>query len=383
MGAGRVIAATVVLAGGVTSVVLTTGGGGGGVPESTAHLWVDTDGGTCTRQSTPGAYNDAAACTLANSYTTAQSGDTVGVLSGEYGDWELTGQNKTVTFRGEDGATVSGLGVYDNNITVNNIDVDNEYAQQTGVYLDGVSNFTFTDAFICCVTDEKGVLAGGQVASTPLNILFDNVVFRDVLVTDELVHNECFYNQAAGLTITNSEFYNCATMDLFVTRGTSWGQEQYGDLTLINNVFGAPRVLNGGCCHFYSLGFNGGSVLTAMTDWYVVHNTFEAQSSANGDAPGTVWANNLGEWGDFDGDFISTGNVGTVNSGTDTSASIGTIQGGWVSPYSTPDTDFHLEGDSVAINAADPDYSTGVSATDKDGVARDGTPDAGAYAYVP
>ena len=31
-------------------------------PTATANLWVDTDGGTCTRQATPGPYVDAAAC---------------------------------------------------------------------------------------------------------------------------------------------------------------------------------------------------------------------------------------------------------------------------------------------------------------------------------
>ena len=47
---------------------------------------------------------------------------------------------------------------------------------------------------------------------------FDNVVFHDVLVTDSAVHNECVYATGAeGLTVRNSRFYNCATMDLFFT----------------------------------------------------------------------------------------------------------------------------------------------------------------------
>lgn len=55
---------------------------------STAHLWVDTNGGTCTRSSTPAAYNDAKACgtfNQANQAASAGGGDLVLVKCGSYG----------------------------------------------------------------------------------------------------------------------------------------------------------------------------------------------------------------------------------------------------------------------------------------------------------
>ena len=60
----------------------------------------------------------------------------------------------------------------------------------------------------------------------------DNVNFHDVLVVEAGIHNECLYSQAANITINNSRFTNCATMDVFFTLGTWWGQPAYGGWTL-------------------------------------------------------------------------------------------------------------------------------------------------------
>ena len=58
-----------------------------------------------------------------------------------------------------------------------------------------------------------------------------------------------------GLTVRNSTFRNCATMDLMITRGFWWGQPPYGGLTLENNVFGHSTqrptrtgTTSGSCC---------------------------------------------------------------------------------------------------------------------------------------
>jgi hypothetical protein len=59
MGAARVAVVAVAIVGGVVGMQLS---GGGGAPAGTAHIWVDTNGGTCTRSSSPEAYSDAAAC---------------------------------------------------------------------------------------------------------------------------------------------------------------------------------------------------------------------------------------------------------------------------------------------------------------------------------
>jgi hypothetical protein len=69
------------------------------VPEATlANLWVDDDGGTCTRSDTLVAYDDAAACGSASStsstrfqtaYNAASCGDTVNVKAGTYNGQQM------------------------------------------------------------------------------------------------------------------------------------------------------------------------------------------------------------------------------------------------------------------------------------------------------
>ena len=85
------------------------GGGGGGSGSGTANLWVDTTGGSCARQATPGAYADAQACSWNGAYQAAQTGDLILVRGGSYGDVTI-GPNKAsasgVTFRTADGASV-------------------------------------------------------------------------------------------------------------------------------------------------------------------------------------------------------------------------------------------------------------------------------------
>src|SRR3954470_7018922 len=48
-----------------------------------AHLWVDTNGGSCTRTSSPAVYNDATACaSMQAAQTAASAGDTVILKNG-------------------------------------------------------------------------------------------------------------------------------------------------------------------------------------------------------------------------------------------------------------------------------------------------------------
>jgi hypothetical protein len=58
----------------------------------TAHLWIDTNGGACTRQSTPAVYNDAAACSsIQAALAAASNGDTVRVkAAATYGSQSIT-----------------------------------------------------------------------------------------------------------------------------------------------------------------------------------------------------------------------------------------------------------------------------------------------------
>lgn len=100
----------------------------------TAHLWVDTTGGTCTRNSTPATYSDAAACaSFSDATTAATTGDTIRVKVGTYGGQSVGHATKVLEFIGEDGTTVDsganqsqGLS-FSGNVTVTNIDLAGDW----------------------------------------------------------------------------------------------------------------------------------------------------------------------------------------------------------------------------------------------------------------
>src|SRR3712207_427369 len=62
---------------------------------STANLWVDTNGGSCTRQATAGSYGDAQACgSFDAAYEAAQCGDTIGIKGSTYPEQNINATEK-------------------------------------------------------------------------------------------------------------------------------------------------------------------------------------------------------------------------------------------------------------------------------------------------
>ena len=319
------------------------------------------------------------------------------VVAGTYGRQLLPAGSKQVTIQAAPGATpvLGQTTVLASNVTLSgfqivrssdpgteatleaegannryeNIDVDSRNVPgRQGIYAHG-DNSLFRGGSSFNVVDEKAAWVSGS------SITFDNMDFYDVLVTNSSVHNECVYSLGPNLTVRNSRFWNCATFDLFITRGSWYNQPLYGNVTLENNVFGVSRM-PGGSPHYYGLGINS-PVLLEMRNWRVVNNTFAQPVGGSGiPAPGTIWANNLGRWETFPGATYQN-NVGTSIGATDTAASLDTIRAGWIDPNNE---NFHLKPGSIAIDKADPTYAT---PTDKDGNTRTGPPDAGAYEYRP
>lgn len=78
--------ATVGALGGPTVIHNLPGSGGSNPPPAgSANLWIDTDGGTCTPQAVPAAYNNAQACSsFQTAYSAASCGYTVGIAPGSY-----------------------------------------------------------------------------------------------------------------------------------------------------------------------------------------------------------------------------------------------------------------------------------------------------------
>ena len=155
------------------------------------------------------------------------------------------------------------------------------------------------------------------------------------------------------------------------------GQPQYGNVTIENNLFG--HTVDGGAggnWHWYGLAW----WLTTLDGARVVNNTFENSVNMDRSTRGTggVWANNIGGGWDCVPGVTYAGNVGGVQrpgQGRQPSSSTynQTAPMGWVDP---PAFDFHLTASSPAIDAGTALYAP---ATDRDGRARTGAPDAGAY----
>lgn len=255
---------------------------------SGANLWVDTNGGSCTRTATLGSYSDTMACpSFATAYAAAQSGDAIGVVSGNYGNQFFAGGylsdqgsgSKVLTFQGQPGNKIRAIHFGSPNLTFDGIDVDAGGEKTSGgaAFENGGAAFTFKNGRIGNVVDEKGALV------TESGIVFDNVTFHDVVLQTEGVHNECMFAAVPeGMIVRNSTFTNCAVMDIFFVYPDWWSPlpPPYGNVTLDGNTFGHPE----GTYTLY-IGKIGTSIASSapVTGWKVRNNRFEGP--INSDAP--------------------------------------------------------------------------------------------------
>jgi hypothetical protein len=114
-----------------TTLTLNVGDPGGGeAPAGTAHLWVDTTGGSCLRSASPDGYVDGEACSSLDAAQDASSGgDTVRIVDGTYGAQDITGSKaSTVTYIGESKAGVVFTGALglETNVTIHDVTVSND-----------------------------------------------------------------------------------------------------------------------------------------------------------------------------------------------------------------------------------------------------------------
>jgi hypothetical protein len=331
----------------------------------------------------------AAPCaSLARAYNVAASGDVITIGPGAYGDQKVPAGSKAVTFKGLPGNKIRQLLSEANNVTFDGLDLDAGGTKTTGAVFEhgGAYNVTLKNSRVGNVVDEKGAMLGGSDNTDPTNLVIDNVDFHDVIQQGAAVHNECIMAHAPGITIRNSTFRNCATMDISLGRGDWWGQQPYGNVVLENNVFG--HSVNDGGWHYYGLAWFVGKFENAR----VVNNTFENSVLMDDEhvGPGPysgVWANNIGGgWQCLPG-VVYRNNIGKKCDASDRavnpSSSCGppacnplrTMPVGWVDPAGF---DFQLAPTSPAVNAGSAAHAP---ATDKRGLPRDDKPDAGAYEF--
>ena len=371
-----------------------------------ANLWIDPDGGNCTRSATPASYSDATACgSLQNAYNAANGGDIIRIVGGNYTGQTISGSKSSLVSMIVDTGTMAlsgGLSVSASNISIKgpgtaysmtlgnltstpastNITIDGWTFDKKGGtgaagYLSSIDGATIKNSTFMNNLNESMVFTDGGPGAGMKNITWDNNVFHDAL-TDAAgeaaaVHTECVYGGAgSNITFRNNHFYKCRTMDLFVTTANH-DTMMPKNYTLENNIFECS-LRPDGTCHAYGLVFVDG---WNSLDGALVRNNWLAQDiSLPSAASGSIsyfYSNAIN--GVLDCSPSSSLVVRAYNVTTGAACSgTGNKQ---VTSLMT-DSNFRPISGSPLINAGD---STNSTTTDKSGATRNGLPDAGAYEY--
>ena len=149
----------------------------------TANLWVDTSGGSCSRQATPGSYVDSEGCpSLDAAYAAASAGDLILIKGGSYGAQTIADRSlavgNPVVFHPAPGESVTING----DLIVNSHDVTIDGGNT--VNSDETNRITVNGAV-------QALMTAGQSDTR-------NVVFEDI-------HAASSFDTAHGLTIRYSE----------------------------------------------------------------------------------------------------------------------------------------------------------------------------------
>lgn len=368
-----------------------------------ANLWIDTNGGACTRQSTAAGYSDAAACgSIQAAVSACVPGDTIRMKAGTYGAQTITAIKTSpgCTVIAETAATIGTLtthgawyevqnvtgtgwsisnsgGVGTNNITCRNCN----FSGNSGIWwnANGYSNISWIGGtlrnYSTAVNSQGFAIWSGEIAggsTTASNILVDGVTFDNIVNTGgNANHFEVIRvdGKVDGLTIRNSTFSNNVTSTSLIFFTTFRGTKPQ-NITLENNFFGGLGTA------YYALNMNyQGSV---CSNWTMRYNTFLNPMIAGGNCSysNMVWVGNLGPRGNCEGTAFRSnvwfGGSGAACGSTDkavTSAGLGGTGG------------FRLTAGSAAIDA-------GGSGADCISIDRDGNSrpvgarcDAGAHEY--
>jgi chitodextrinase len=256
---------------------------------NTANLWVDTNGGSCSRSTSPVAYSDGAACADFNAaWQAASAGDMVRVQAGNYGNQFFNSHSPAmtapgVTFRASGGTVAigkldigddpgnfgSGRGRQDvdwltlvgdfrpNGVTLlrhtNSVTFDgwtwNQgfQARKAIFWVGDTDRTTIRNSDICCTTDDK--LMESTVPSPGFganaNITIEYTKIHSMRRNHTGVHNECFLAMATpGLTLRGTHWYGCNVMNLNIGAFGAAAPYSQSNYHWVNNIFEAPTNLN-------------------------------------------------------------------------------------------------------------------------------------------
>lgn len=402
------------------------------VPSGTAHLWVDSDGGTCTRQSSPASYVDAAACaSFSAAASAASAGDTVRVKAGSYGAQSVTKTGLTrdsnfdnnIQFIADGGAgsvTVASLSVGSSSQNTYGAVSFDGFHSTGGPAIQWAKDVRFANmeandmTYVSNSQDIKfqsytvqpngwpspssaafdngwGFGIAQQTtgsAATPANFTWDGVIVRGVRATLAADHPDGVFMYRGGgvstatqwtnFTVRNSLFYNNECIN--------WRYNDANPVTVTfeNNFFDSSVNGISGCGYY--------SISVASESGTYRNNTIRGGIQVReGDCPANcgatrVWRSNilLGGWSnsgcsDLSGDTWNKNMLDGSNrcSTNDTNTTTGALA--FVGGSTYPDTMF-IGSSSVARDAGD---TGSYPATDYLGHARPvgSAPDVGAYEY--
>ena len=274
------------------------------------NLWVDTSGGSCVRQTTPGRWLDGQGCSWNQAYTRARSGDLILVRGGSYGDVNFGPERPGVvgvvfrTVKGEravvgdfenghvagrrGASNVSFVGPVTartfrsdkaSNVVVSGwrVDCGGCVGVQT-FHVEDASNVTVRNSDIGNNTDNSLIWISGS------NLRFENNRIHDAgLRPGSGAHTECMYAwNVTNLTLKRNHFFHCSVMDVFIT-----GSDVARGGLVENNVFEKPwehtgRVSDSALAFHFR---NGGAPPTPdPSGWVFRYNTFVGPLSITTDA---------------------------------------------------------------------------------------------------
>ena len=267
---------------------------------SVANIWVDTNGGSCTRQQSPVAYTvgDAQSCSSLNAaYLAASPGDSVLVASGIYTDqyigWKNNATSPNITMQPASNANViikeldiqgtryltlknfrvepmPGKANYDqiidfgqdtqpappSYVTLDGITMDGRInginQKRTGLGINGGASYiTIINSDFGFIQDQKVVqVQNYQAKGYNDNITFDNVKIHDDPQTAVDEHLECFWaSSMSNSTLSRLQLYNCALPMILSTTGDDLA---LSNVTIENSVF-EPSQGFGGNPGYYSI----------------------------------------------------------------------------------------------------------------------------------
>lgn len=370
-------------------------------PGQTANLWIDANGGTCTRQASAGAYVDAAACGgIVTALAASTGGDTVRIRPGSYSAAVITTTEKAtaVTFAGSgiDTTTISNIETQDgtggyvftdmtlggyynrqhtNNVTYRNVKINSRF------FIRGSSNITWdhVEATIpgsTTVPDSNFIssnyASSGAQGSSNITIK-DSYIHHYRRATGTSDHVDCIAaDDIDGFTVQRTRFEDCEAFSIIFGRDNGTGRGARNVL-LENNIFNMHSNNSSG---FYNVCFT-----KVESNVVVRYNSFDTQGVSECELLST------------DGSVTMLANAGLSNNSLNCSNNLfvwsknvfpsNACTGGVNSNplfVSSSTGDFTLQAGSPAINAGS---TSSFPALDFAGFARyiSSAPDAGAYEY--